>query len=178
MSAELVTTESAEKVRFAKDLLDRARAEIAYAENKASILLAGTLAAVGGITAAISGSGWDVLRQPAWLMALFWAAVLAALGAIAGLAWAIYPRIVPQDAARPLSVGFFGDVAAMESPARLRTLLLDPGTTIFGTWVDQIWQSSLIADRRYRIIRWSIRLLGCAVLIGVATLLAAMAHTA
>jgi hypothetical protein len=173
LSADL---SAGERERFAKDLLDRAREEIAYAENKASILLAGVLAATGGVCAAIGGGHWAVLRQPAWIEVPFWIAAVATVGAITGLAWGIYPRIAPRDVTRPPSVGFFGDVAAMGSAAQLRGLLLDPAMTVFDTWVDQVWQTSLIADRKYRLIRWSIRLLGCALLLGVITVLGVTAH--
>jgi Family of unknown function (DUF5706) len=165
-----------ERERYAKDLLDRAREDLGHAENKASILLAGVLAATGGITAAISGGHWSVLRQPAWIAVPFWTAAAATIAAVTGLAWAIYPRIAPRGATLPSRAGFFGDVAALESPAQLRELLLGPATTVFDIWVEQVWRISLIVDLKYRLICWSIRLLGCALLLGVTTTLGIVAH--
>ena len=131
-------TVSGQTERFAKDLLDRAREEISYAENKASILLAGVLAVSGGIVAAISSADWPVLHQSPYVEVPFWAAVAAAIAAITGLGASIYPRM-PRAAGRVGSVAFFGDVAALESPAQLRGLLTDPAMTVLDTWVDQLW---------------------------------------
>lgn len=162
--------------RLAKDLLDRAREEITHAENKASILLAGVLATLGGIIAAISGVHWPVIRQPPYVAAPFWAATVAALAAIVGLASAVYPRITPSTAGRTASLGFFGDVIQLESPAELRRLLSHRSTTIFDIWIDQAWQTSLIARRKYRLVCWSIRLLGCALFFIVVVGIGAAAH--
>lgn len=162
--------------RFAKDLLDGASGNLAYAENKASILLAGVLAALGGIAAAISSIHWPVIHQPPYIAVPFWAATAAALAAIVGLGAAIYPRTMPHAPDRLTSVAFFGDVAALESPVRLRGLLTAPDMSILDIWVDQVWQISLIASRKYCLVRWSIRLLGSALALGIVTGIAVMAH--
>lgn len=169
-------SDSGQTERLAKDLLDRAREEITHAENKASILLAGVLAAVGGVIAAISGVHWPVVRQPSYVAAPFWAAAVAAIAAIVGLASAVYPRIAPSSAGRTASVGFFGDVVELESPAELRRLLTHHSTTVFDVWIDQAWQTSLIARQKYRLVCWSIRLLGCALFFTVVVGIGATVH--
>ena len=55
---------SAETERLAKDLLDRTRAETVQADNKASILLAGVLAAAGGIAASVGAGKWNPSPSP------------------------------------------------------------------------------------------------------------------
>jgi Family of unknown function (DUF5706) len=161
---------------LARDLLDRTRAEITQADSKAAILLAGVLAVSGGIVAAIGGGKWAPDHQ-AWYVAVpFWAAAAAGLAAIACLAAAIYPRSRPHLSGRVTAVGYFADVAALDSPGQLRGLLSDPGTQLLDVWVDQIWRISAIANRKFQLLRWAVTLLGTALVLGmVAVAVAAIA---
>jgi hypothetical protein len=156
-----------EAERLTKDLLDRVRAEIIYAENKAAILLAGVLAAVGGITAAMTGEKFPVTRQPVYIAVPFWAAVSLVLAGIVGLALVIYPRLVSHKSERLASLAFFGDVVTVGSPAQLRRLIDASPDDLIDIWVDQIWQSSLIANLKYQYVCWSLRLFACALLFSI-----------
>ncbi len=165
---------SAETERLAKDLLDRTRAETAQAENKAAILLAGILAGAGGIAAADGGKLIPVHR-PWYITVPFWAAAAMVLAAIVCLAAAVYPRRRVQKDEKLTAIGYFGDVTAAGSPRQLRSLLSESGIRLLDVWIDQIWQTSAIVSRKYRFVRWSVRLLGVAlalagVLIIVATI--------
>lgn len=162
--------------RFAQDFLDRARADIAHAENKASILLAGILAAVGGVTAAISAAKWRVIRQPPYVTVPFWGAVATIVAAIICLICAVYPRTAPRARARPGLVAFFGDVIDLESPVELHELLSASAARLIDILVDQIWQVSAIAVHKYRYVRWSVRLLGCTVYLAVIAEIGAAVH--
>ncbi len=154
--------DSAETERLARDLLDRTRAETAQAENKAAILLAGVLAGAGGIAAAAGGGKWITVHRPWYITVPFWAAAAAVLAAIVCLAAAIYPRGRVQTAQKLTTIGYFGDVVTLDSPSQLRGLLTDSGTRLLDVWIDQIWQTSAIVSRKYRFVRWSVRLLGVA----------------
>jgi hypothetical protein len=160
------TPSSAETERLAKDLLDRTRAETTQAENKAAILLAGILAGAGGIAAA-NGGKWIPVHRPWYITGPFWAAAAAALAAIACLAAAVYPRSRVQKDQKLTAIGYFGDVTALDSPSQLRGLLSESGTRLVDVWIDQIWQTSAIVSRKYRFVRWSVRLLGVALALAV-----------
>lgn len=164
---------STETERLARDLLDRTRAEITQADNKSSILLAGVLAAGGGSVAAIGASKWQPAHQPWYISVPFWAATAAVLAAIVCLAAAIYPRGRASTPQKPTTVGYFGDVAALDSPNELRDRLTQPGAQLLDFWVDQIWQTSAIVSRKYRFVRWSVCLLGLALALAVVVVVAA-----
>jgi uncharacterized membrane protein len=166
---------SAETERLAKDLLDRARAETPQADNKASILLAGVLAAVGGTAAAVGAGKWNPVHHPWYVSVPFWGAIAAVVAAIVCLAAAIYPRGRVQPGQRPGDVTFFGDVAALDSVEQLRELLTAPGTQLVDVWIDQIWQISMVVNRKYLFLRRAVRLLGVALPLAVIVLIAAAA---
>ena len=155
------TAGSGQAERLAKDLLDRTRSETTQAENKAAVLLAGVLAGTGGIAAAVGGK-WNPEHRPWYIVVLFCAAAVPALMAITCLSAAIYPRGRVQTDHKLTTIGYFGDVLMLDSPGQLRELLSHSGIRLLDVWTDQIWQSSLIVGRKYRFIRWSIRLLGVA----------------
>jgi Family of unknown function (DUF5706) len=73
-----------------------------------------------------------------------------------------YPRGRVHTDHKLTTIGYFGDVLLLDSPGQLRELLTHSGTRLLDVWTDQIWQASLIVGRKYRFIRWSIRLLGVA----------------
>lgn len=160
--------------RLAKDLLDRTRAETTQAESKAAILLAGILAAAGGIVAA-GGTRLVSAHRPWYIAAPFWAAVAATLAAIVCLAAAIYPRSRSRNDQKLSEIGYFGDVVALGSPIHLRSLLSESGTELLDVWIDQIWQTSILVSRKYLFVRWSVRLLGVALTLTVVTVVAAAA---
>jgi hypothetical protein len=161
--------DSAETERLAKDLLDRTRAETTQAENKAAILLAGVLAGAGGIVAA--GGGKLISAHRPWYVTVpLWAAAATTLAAIACLAAAIYPRSRPHIDQRLSEIGYFGDVAALDSPIQLRTMLSESGTQLLDVWIDQIWQTSALVSHKYQCVRWSVRLLAVALALAIVAL--------
>jgi hypothetical protein len=164
---------STETERLARDLLDRTRAEITQADNKAAILLAGVLAVAGGIVAAIGAGKWNPVHKPWYVAVPFWAATAAMVAAITCLAAAIYPRSRARTAQKLTAVGYFADVVALESTDQLRGLLSEPGAQ-FDFWIDQIWHTSAIVNRKYWLVRRAFGLLGVALVLAVVVVIAAM----
>jgi len=163
---------SEEAERLAKDLLDRTRAETTQAENKAAIILAGILAGSGGIASA-NGGKWIPIHQHWYVAVPFWVAAAAVLAAVACLAAAIYPRSRVGTAHKRSTIGYFGDVVALGSASHLDELLHGSSIRLVDVWVDQIWQTSVIVNRKYRLVRWSVRFLGAALLLAVIAVTAA-----
>lgn len=170
-SADLVPRRG-ETERLAKDLLDRTRSETTQAENKAAILLAGILAVTGGIVAAVGGNRIS-LHRPWYVILPFCAAAAVLMAAIACLAAALYPRGRVHSVHKPTMVGYFGDVLKLDSPSQLHGLLSESSNHVLDLWIDQIWQISAIVGRKYRFIRWSMRLLGVALALAVIVVVAA-----
>ena len=165
---------TAETERLVKDLLDRTRAETTQAENKAAILLAGILADTGGIAAA-DGDKLISVSRPWYTTVPLWAAAATILAAIVCLAAAIYPRSGTRTDDRLATIGYFGDVAALGSPLELHNLLSEPGRRVQDVWIDQVWQTSALVSRKYRLVRWALRLLAVAVTLAVITVVLATA---
>lgn len=141
--------------RRASELLHRTSGDAERADTKASILLAGTLAVAGGVSAVLSGAKWNPAAQLALIQVAWWAAVMTAVVALVCLGAAVYPRPHRKAAERSV-VGYFGDVVALASVEALGTRLLaspdDPVDVAF----DQLWQLSHIVGTKYRLIRWAI----------------------
>ena len=141
----------------ARELLSQTRTEIEHADAKASILIAGALAAVGAVVATGGGGTWDAAHAW-WIRALAWlGAALVALGVVL-LVLVLYPRERVGNA--PAGVGYFRDVVRLGSPERLRAALLDPLASSFEVTVDQLWQVSTIVQRKYRLLRTGLAVLG------------------
>lgn len=141
--------------QLARELLDRTRAEVDRADNKASIVLAAVLAVAGALVATGVAVGWSPARSPVLVQVFFWPGALGGLAGIALLGAAVYPRMrVHPPETRTL--GYFGDVVALRSVDGLRAALRDPAARSFDGAVDQIWQVSHIVDRKYRLIRGAV----------------------
>lgn len=167
-----VPTPTDPAVRVA-ELLKRTSAEAERADTKASILLAGTLAVVGGVSAMLSGARWNPLVQPGWLQTGWWAAVIAALWAVVALCLAVYPRGHRPDAARTV-IGYFGDIVRYDSPAALAAALRDSPDE--EATIDQVWQISVLVDAKYRLVRIAVRGLLLSLVLLLFVLVAALAR--
>jgi len=142
--------------RRASELLQRTSGEAERADIKASILLVGTLAVAGGVSAVLSGAKWNPAAQPTLIQVPWWAAMVAAVVALVCLGAAVYPRAHRKAAERSV-VGYFGDVVALPSVEALgKRLQASPDDHPVDVAVDQLWQLSHILDTKYRFIRWAI----------------------
>lgn len=157
----------------AAELLRRTTAEAERADAKASILLAGTLAVVGGASALVSTVHWNPFSQPVAIQVTWWAALLAIVGGLVALGTAIYPRghRLAPDRTR---LGYFGDVVTFATPAAL-SLALHAVADDTEDVIDQVWQVSHIVDTKYRLIRLAVRSFLVAVVLLLAVLVAALA---
>jgi hypothetical protein len=157
----------------ARDLLDRTRAEISLADNKASILLAGVLAAAGGISAALVAGGWSPGDEGHVTAVLFWGCVLFLIGTVVCLALVVYPRKIASPGRPGKVLGYFADVAALPGPDALRDAFADDRRDHFDVVVDQLWRVSRIVTRKYGYLQLGMRLLAITFVLGALTCAAA-----
>ncbi|HEY7812397.1 MAG TPA: Pycsar system effector family protein [Nakamurella sp.] len=157
----------------AQDLLDRTRSEVSLADNKASILLAGVLAAAGGISAALVAGGWSPVGENRFTALLFWGCVLFLIGTVVCLALVVYPQQVGNPGRSGKVLGYFGDVAALPGPDALRDALAYDRSDHFEVVIDQLWRISRIVARKYGFLQLGMRLLAITFVLGALTAAAA-----
>jgi hypothetical protein len=153
----------------ARDLLDRTRAEVSLADNKASILLAGVLAAAGGVSAALVAGGWSPGGESRFTALLFWGCALFLVGTVVCLALVVYPRQVTGPERSSTVLGYFADVAALPGPNALHDALADDRRDHFEVVVDQLWRISRIVARKYGYLQLGMRLLAITFVLGALT---------
>jgi len=149
---------------YATSLLSNARHEIERADAKASILLAASGVVAGALLAGLLAGTWTPLKMHAAGQWLWWlGAAEAALG-IWCLAWVVYPRDSKRGSEFPWAVGYYGDVLAFQATSHLVAALHRSAETNIDRVADQLRQISRIANYKYRLIRWGMRLLFLAIL--------------
>jgi hypothetical protein len=150
------------------DLLERTRVEISQADNEAAVLLGGSLAAAGVVSAALLSTGWRPLGASSVVSTLFFLAVAATLGGMIHAAAAVYPRRGQLSRHETSRIGYFEDVVAVGSLGALQTALRKQESRYPDVLADQLWRMSLVVTRKYAHIRWTIRWFALAVLTAAA----------
>lgn len=139
-------------------LLPRATAEIARADGKAAVLLAGTGTVLGAVLAGVVAGTWTPARLDVRVAWLWWLGCAASLAAVGCLGAVVYPRLPPKGYRPRGPVLYFGDVAGFASPAVLDAALarreagVDPRVT-------ELWHTARIAHAKYLLIRRGLWLL-------------------
>lgn len=137
---------------YAATLLAETREEIDRADSKASILLASTGIAVGALLAGLLSRSWAPTNLRTPYEFVWWAGVAAAAVGIWNLAYAVYPR-TRRRGKRPDHVGYYGDVLSFDNTTELSEALHRSADVKTARLADQLYQLSLIVDRKYRSIR-------------------------
>lgn len=137
-------------------MLAEARADVAMADHKASMVLAslgiGFAALLGGLLA----GDWEPssLELPGLL--LWWSGTGMAAGAVGCAAAAVWPRYKTVDVSD--GVTYWGHVAMFPSVAALSSHLDDHPPSTAARTRTQLWHLSRIVFKKYRLIRWAIGL--------------------
>ncbi|GII66268.1 hypothetical protein Skr01_63530 [Sphaerisporangium krabiense] len=144
-------------------LMAEVRDEINRADAKAQVLLGVAGVGLGAVAGGLFAGDWspyDLSNAVEWL---WWTGVAAALGALACLSGAVYPRTGARRAAKPSIAAYYGDIARFESVRSLAAALLGGARPDLRQVSDQLRTLSRIAHRKYVFIRWGFWLLGAAV---------------
>ena len=130
-------------------LLDRVSVEVARADNKASILVAGLLAALGGLGAGLGASGWQPWHHGPWCAAFLWVSFGLSVSAIFCLGTVLYPKRHHASAAdRPIA--YYGDVVRFDNALKLGEALSGAHFTERDVLVDQLWEISHLVNQKFR----------------------------
>ncbi len=139
-------------------LLNEARSELSYADQKAALLLAalgiGFSAFLGGIFA----SSWTPRNASGLGQVLWWSAAAATVLAVLCTSMAVWPRL--HNLERVDDVHYWGHVAMFDSPKALGEILDKRVEPDSNRTRSQLWHISKTLDRKYRLIRTAMILTG------------------
>ncbi|UGQ09137.1 DUF5706 domain-containing protein [Yinghuangia sp. ASG 101] len=150
--------EHARAAARAAALLPRATAEIARADGKAAVLLAGTGTVLGAVLAGVAAGTWTPARLDVRVAWVWWVGCVASLAAVGCLSAVVYPRLPPKGHRPQGPVLYFGDVAGFASPAVLDAALARRDTGV-DPQVTELWHTARIAHAKYLLIRRGLWLL-------------------
>lgn len=142
---------------YAQRLLDETREELNRADTKASIVFGAVGIAAGAVLGGMIGGDWDPTAMHPCAQVFWWAGAAGVAVSIVLVASAVYPRIVHSEGRERLT--FFGHAAAYGSVGELAAALPAAAARANGRPFDQLWHVSRIVTRKYRLVRWGLRVL-------------------
>ncbi|WP_239010167.1 Pycsar system effector family protein [Streptomyces sp. 769] len=145
-------------LRTAERLIVDLRSEIARADNKAAVLVAGLGVTVGALTGSLSSAEWCPWRLPVAADAAWWCGCVAWAAALGLLLLAVAPRYgrVPWSMARGLT--YFRDIRCAVVRGQLEEALHRTERDPLPGLLSLLDELSVIAAAKHRCIRWG---LGC-----------------
>lgn len=144
-----------------KELLAESRDELARADGKASMLLSALGVVVGIIAAALLAGDWSTNRLAHSYRIVWWVGLgFTAAGSLA-LCLAVWPRI--RHRLPGPSATYFDEIALLGSVDKVKAALAS--TDAAERTLTQLVAISRIARRKYVLIRWSMCLLGIAIVL-------------
>lgn len=149
--------------KYAQRLLVEAREELNRADTKASIAFGVVGIAAGAVLGGIIGGDWNPGVLGALGGAAWWTGAVGVVFSIGLIAAAVYPRVVHTEGRDQLT--FFEHAAAYDSVAELRSALAVAAARANGRDTDQLHHVSKIVSRKYRLVRWGLRVLAGSVVL-------------
>lgn len=150
-------------------LLNETRDEVARAEGKAAVVLAGGGIVFGTVLGVLVGGDGIFASMNRVAQVLLVVTALASLTGFLLLGLTLLPNIVANPGGHHM-LAFFGHVTATGSIAEFERLA-EADVDERERLTNQIWTLSVITMRKYRLIRRAFHALSVAVAFGVATLL-------
>ena len=149
---------------YLADLLKDTREELARADSKAALLLAGTGVVVGAVLAGLLGGRWTPFSLDNRVEWIWWLGVGSAAAGIFSIAAAVYPRIHRPNFLHPPPIpSYFGDVVAYRDIQMFRQAV-DQAPSRQERLIDQTFTVSRIVQRKYVLLRRGLRFLLLAIL--------------
>jgi hypothetical protein len=141
-----------ESRELARRMLEETRADVAHADQKASVLLAALGIGFGTLVAGQFSGDWNPSSLSACGQSVWWAGIAAAVSSIVIAALAVWPRYsltgLPQ-----YGITYWGHVRAFDSAHALEAALEEQDVSDLGRTTHQLWSLSRIVLTKYRCIR-------------------------
>lgn len=157
---------------LASTMLGEVTAEIAHADEKASLLIGSLGIAFSIVLSGLLGGDWttETLSTPG--LSLWIAGAAAAILSVVAAALAVWPRLTKAPAGGVIA--FWGHVQGYSSHRELMAAMSGHALPEPERTYQQLFVLSAVVQRKYRFIRWSMALAGvAAVLVAIAFLFVA-----
>jgi hypothetical protein len=161
--AELAAGEAPLDLGALRDQLAETREEIVRVDSKASVVLAGAGVAVGVILAGLIAGDMKISSMSVVVLVTSALSATATLVGIGCLGAGIYPRCGTPQAGR---ARYFAEAATYETAEALKRALAQDAI-VGDRLVHQLWGLSKAVVNKYVLLRWGIRMLGLAIVLGV-----------
>lgn len=142
-------------------MLAEARADVVFADQKASMILAALGIGFGAVLAGLIAGDWRPSQLAGAGEALWWVGAVAAIASLGCAAAAVWPRYSTKEA--PQEISYWGHVAAFASVETFAAALDKTPVDRIHRTRHQLWRLSRIVRRKYRLVRASLSLTGIAV---------------
>lgn len=142
---------SAPERRVEEAMLAEARADIGYADHKASMVLAALGIGFSALLGGLFASDWRPTKLRSWGEVSWWFGAASALASVILAGLAVWPRIgsrTPSD-----DVYYWGDVSQFASVDDLASHLNEKPVDDISRTRNQLWVISGIVMRKYVMIR-------------------------
>lgn len=150
-----------EAAALAAEMLAEAASEIDRADSKASLLIGSLGIAFSIVLSGMLGGDWSPGSLHPVGFALWLVGVVAAAGSVVAAARAVWPRL--SKAPEKGAITYWGQVSSLRSPAEVEQALTERALRGPQRTYQQLWVLSLVVQRKYRDIRWSMALAGVGV---------------
>jgi MFS family permease len=143
---------------YLADLLEDTREELARADSKAALLLAGAGVVVGALLAGLLGGRWTPSELDNRVEWVWWLGIASTAAGIFSIAAVVYPHIRRRDAPLPPIPSYFGDVAAYKDIQTFRRAV-EHVPSYQERLIDQTFVVSRLVERKYVLLRRGLRFL-------------------
>jgi hypothetical protein len=154
---------------LAATMLNEVTAEIAHADEKASLLIGSLGIAFSIVLSGLLGGDWTPATLSPVGLTLWVGGAVAAIASVVAAALAVWPRLskAPADGV----IAFWGHVGGYASHRDLRAAMAVRAIPEPERTYQQLFVLAAVVQRKYRHIRWSMLLAGiAAVLVAIAFL--------
>ncbi|WP_127473411.1 Pycsar system effector family protein [Microbacterium sulfonylureivorans] len=157
---------------LASTMLGEVTAEIAHADEKASLLIGSLGIAFSIVLSGLLGGDWTTETLSTVGLALWVGGALAAILSVVSASLAVWPRLSKAPAGGVIT--FWGHVQGYPSHRSLMSAMGEHAIPEPERTYQQLFVLSAVVQRKYRCIRWSMVLAGvAAVLVAIAFLFVA-----
>lgn len=145
-----------------QSILAEARNEVAYADQKASMVLAALGVGFGAALGGLFASDWSPDELPALGECAWWFGVLLAAASVFFASWAVWPRTHIDQ--HETAIYYWGHVARYKTLAELDEALASTTLNQDDRTRHQMWELCRIVRRKYELVRRAFISAGLAVL--------------